>query len=214
MDGVVVPAALAGADYLGNQLYQFYEDIGQPQEFAPPERNDHPQQPLVGFAQDQLDPDQEAPRFLLPGTRNAAIGAVRRIPQVARLMGYRDHPWVSIARNAAPIIGAIAGRPEIGEFAAAPFAPLYAMGVSGAIYAFQRLLAAARERRDVDAQMKLAAIAAKYPRIVGRTNFASSGNAPFRSCQSCEWTGHHQEATQAQYGVRWWWQRLGFQVFA
>jgi len=167
---------------LGNELYNFYDQIGEPQEFAAPELNDNPEPGLIGFAQDEYDPDQPTEQFLLPGTQNRAIGAVRRLPQLARIMGYRDHPWVDMARNAAPIIGALAGYPEIGEAVRAPFMPVYTAAASAAIYGFQKLYAAAKMRRDVDAQHKLAAIAAKYPRILGRTNFASPGNAPRCSC--------------------------------
>lgn len=178
-EGVLVPALAAGADYLGNELYNFYESIGQPQEFAPPEYNDHPEdrQPFLGFARGEYDPDELTPRYIIPGSQAHAIGnlgqgAAMFLPQVPR-------PVVAGARLAANLVGY---GPEVANFVSQPAFPLYSAAAMGAVYGFHKLYQAAKAHRDAAALKKLEAIAKKYPRVLGRTNFASPGNAQSQIC--------------------------------
>jgi len=162
---------------LGNELYHFYDQIGEPQEFAAAEYNDNVQQPLLGFAQDPVDPDEPAPQFVLPGRQDTAVrylanGARAFLPQVPRAV-------VGGAQLAAGLGGF---GPQVAEFVGSRNFPFYSAGAMLAYHGWNWMMAQAKMQRDVAAQRKLEAIALKYPRVTGRTNFASTGNASRCSC--------------------------------
>jgi len=169
----------ADAQNLGVALYDFYNQIGEPQEFAPAEFNDHPEerQPLIGFGRDDYEPEEMTPRVLLPGREDTAMrylanGARAFLPQIRREI-------VGGAQLAAGLAGY---GPQVAEFVGSRNFPFYSAGAVLAYRGWNWMMAQAKMQRDVAAQRKLEAIALKYPRVTGRSNFASPGNASRCSC--------------------------------
>jgi hypothetical protein len=105
---------------------------------------------------------------------------IRRGIHAAQGLGLlpRQPAWVGQAIEAGRIAGGLAGYGPEAAALAEMVTPERVAVVGGAIKFFRWIYDQGVMQRNVAAQQRLAALAAKYPRVLGRTNFASAGNAP------------------------------------
>jgi len=106
----------------------------------------------------------------------------RRGIQAAQALGVlpRQPGWVNPALEGVRIAGGLAGYGPEAAALAEMATPERIATVLGSINFFRWIYNQGVMQRNVAAQQRVAALAAKYPRVLGRTNFASAGNASFR----------------------------------
>jgi len=109
--------------------------------------------------------------------------AIRRGIRAAQQVGIlpRDPAWLGPAVAGVNAIGDYAGYPnvrDLTEYAT----PANVAVTSGAVSFFRWIYDQGVKQRNIAQQQKVLALAAKYPRVLGRTNFASPGNA--QVCQN------------------------------
>jgi len=145
-----------------------------PEPYVPGQVAEEVQRPFFGFEDDDYDPMVE-PRFALPSTRAGMYGRLRavapfimpRVPTALRGAG--------VVANA---VGGALGYPQIRDYTdylADPMLPYYLGALTYGVYpALQWLYTNRQSQKALGRQLKLAELAKKYPRVLGRQSF----NAP------------------------------------